>query len=349
MQAQRLSAKKTLTLLNLNHIFGMVFSALLFLLALPPINGAGTPCSTIPGYFACTCKPAGQLYLLNYTGPISASVVSVGTSCGWSTASLAFSADGANVTCTFDNKHVGHGTVAPGCASITWDDKTVWNAGAAPPAPLPPLNVHIAPHSHDDVGWDATYLEYFNGCHPPGVNYANVSQELSTVVAGLLEDPKRRFSFVEQAYFQLWFEGQTPALQAQVQMLVAQKRLVFLNGGWSMPDEANPTYLDLLDNVALGHRYIVENFGVSALPKLNWQIDPFGVSGIVAAAGELTLPCLPHPFSHLQLASSHPRLPHFPPCHPLPPLPLSTLPSMASCPPPWVATLASCGPARTPA
>ena len=33
-----------------------------------------------------------------------------------------------------------------------------------------------------------------------------------------------------------------------------------------------------LDNFFLGHRYIVQNFGASALPQLAWSIDPFGHS-----------------------------------------------------------------------
>jgi cytochrome c-type biogenesis protein CcmE len=64
---------------------------------------------------------------------------------------------------------------------------------------------------------------------------------LSEVVAGLLGNPKRKFSVVEQAFFQacicgvstrvhlddaasqlqLYYENQTPALQTQIQSVVA--------------------------------------------------------------------------------------------------------------------------------
>ena len=40
-----------------------------------------------------------------------------------------------------------------------------------------------------------------------------------------------------------------------------------------MHDEANPTYTDMLDNTAVGHRFIRDTFGESALPTLTWQID----------------------------------------------------------------------------
>lgn len=89
---------------------------------------------------------------------------------------------------------------------------------------------------------------------------------LEQVVQGLLANPKRRFTYVEQAFFQIWYETQTPALQAQVQGLVKSRQLVFQNGGWSMHDEANPSYIDMLDNTGVGQRNIVNNFGVAGLP-----------------------------------------------------------------------------------
>ena len=36
----------------------------------------------------------------------------------------------------------------------------------------------------------------------------------------------------------------------------------------SMHDEANPTFVDMLDNTHVGQRAIVDNFGVSALPNV---------------------------------------------------------------------------------
>ena len=45
-----------------------------------------------------------------------------------------------------------------------------------------------------------------------------------------------------------------------------------------MHDEANPTFVDMLDNTATGQRAILNNFGASALPTVTWQIDPFGHS-----------------------------------------------------------------------
>ena len=181
--------------------------------------------------------------------------------------------------------------------------------GCAPGGPATnKLRVHVAPHTHDDVGWDESYLECGeNPCvncglapqpstHPlllplpprrplppplladyygnGPIGGRNVSQIITNVVRGLAADPKRRFSYVEQAFFQIWFETQADDVKATVRTLVANRQLVFLNGGFSMHDEAAPTYVDMLDNTAVGQRNIVNNFNVSALPTIGWQWVP---------------------------------------------------------------------------
>ena len=84
---------------------------------------------------------------------------------------------------------------------------------------------------------------------------------------------------MEQAFFQYWFEHQNVTTQNIVKGLVANGQLTFLNGGWSMHDEANPTYIDMIDNTATGQRAILGNFGQSALPTVTWQIGAEGRAG----------------------------------------------------------------------
>ena len=43
-----------------------------------------------------------------------------------------------------------------------------------------------------------------------------------------------------------------------------------------MHDEACATYEDMIENMALGHSFISDNFKVS--PRIGWSIDPFGHS-----------------------------------------------------------------------
>ena len=43
-----------------------------------------------------------------------------------------------------------------------------------------------------------------------------------------------------------------------------------------MHDEACPTYDDMINNMLIGHEFILDTFGVK--PRIGWQIDPFGHS-----------------------------------------------------------------------
>ena len=49
-----------------------------------------------------------------------------------------------------------------------------------------------------------------------------------------------------------------------------------INGGWSMHDEATTNYEDMIDNMMIGHDFILKEFGVK--PNIGLQIDPFGHS-----------------------------------------------------------------------
>ena len=52
-----------------------------------------------------------------------------------------------------------------------------------------------------------------------------------------MEDPGRKFIYVEQAFFTRWWDEQTDAKKADVRGLVERGQLEFINGGWSMHDE----------------------------------------------------------------------------------------------------------------
>ena len=77
-----------------------------------------------------------------------------------------------------------------------------------------------------------------------------------------------------------WFE-QTPEKQAVVKDLVKRGQLEFINGAYCMHDEASPSYVDMIDQTTIGHRFLFETFGV--VPKVTWQIDPFGHSSAQAS------------------------------------------------------------------
>ncbi|KAL5706468.1 alpha-mannosidase [Ranunculus cassubicifolius] len=141
------------------------------------------------------------------------------------------------------------------------------------------LNVHLVPHSHDDVGWLKTVDQYYVGSNN-SIQGASVRNVLDSLVDSLLRDPNRKFVFVEQAFFQRWWAEQNVGTQQLVRKLVDSGQLEFINGGWCMHDEATTHYIDMIDQTTLGHRFIKKQF--NKVPRAGWQIDPFGHSALQA-------------------------------------------------------------------
>ncbi|KAK1303873.1 hypothetical protein QJS10_CPB11g01988 [Acorus calamus] len=141
------------------------------------------------------------------------------------------------------------------------------------------LNVHLVPHSHDDVGWLKTIDQYYVGSNN-SIQGACVQNVLDSVVVALLKDPNRKFVFAEQAFFQRWWVEQNEKTQEVVRKLVDSGQLEFINGGWCMHDEATTHYIDMIDQTTLGHRLIKTQF--NQVPRIGWQIDPFGHSAVQA-------------------------------------------------------------------
>ncbi|PKA64363.1 lysosomal alpha-mannosidase [Apostasia shenzhenica] len=141
------------------------------------------------------------------------------------------------------------------------------------------LNVHLVPHSHDDVGWLKTVDQYYVGSNN-SIQGACVRNVLDSVVSALLEDKNRKFIYVEQAFFQRWWRQQSCAVKKIVKGLISSGQLEFINGGMCMHDEAAPYYVDMIDQTTLGHLFIKQEFGLT--PRIGWQIDPFGHSAVQA-------------------------------------------------------------------
>uniref|UniRef100_A0A452XFA9 Glycoside hydrolase family 38 N-terminal domain-containing protein n=1 Tax=Aegilops tauschii subsp. strangulata TaxID=200361 RepID=A0A452XFA9_AEGTS len=59
------------------------------------------------------------------------------------------------------------------------------------------LNVHLVPHSHDDVGWLKTVDQYYVGSNN-SIQGACVMNTLDSVVDALARDPGRKFVVAEQ-------------------------------------------------------------------------------------------------------------------------------------------------------
>ncbi|KAM8772245.1 lysosomal alpha-mannosidase [Acanthopagrus schlegelii] len=137
------------------------------------------------------------------------------------------------------------------------------------------LNVHLVPHTHDDVGWLKTVDQYFYGDRND-IQHAGVQYILDSVVDQLLKNPDRRFIYVETAFFYRWWRQQSSSMQQTVKQLVNEGRLEFVNGGWCMSDEATTHYSAVIDQMTMGLRFLNETFGPCGRPRVAWHIDPFG-------------------------------------------------------------------------
>ena len=139
------------------------------------------------------------------------------------------------------------------------------------------LQVHLVPHTHDDVGWLKTVDEYFYGSNN-SIQHAGVQYILDSVIPQLIADPKKRFIYVEIAFFERWWNEQSDKMQAEVYKLVQGKRLEFINAGWCMNDEAATHYNAIIDQMTYGLNFVEKTFGSDARPRIAWHIDPFGHS-----------------------------------------------------------------------
>ncbi|XP_067170658.1 lysosomal alpha-mannosidase [Apteryx mantelli] len=137
------------------------------------------------------------------------------------------------------------------------------------------LNVHLVAHTHNDVGWLKTVEQYFYGARNE-LQHAGVQYILDSVVAQLAADPAKRFVYAEVAFLARWWRQQDEATRQLVRQLVDQGRLEFVLGGWCMNDEAAAHYGPVIEQLALGRRFLRRTFGGCARPRVAWQIDPFG-------------------------------------------------------------------------
>lgn len=101
---------------------------------------------------------------------------------------------------------------------------------------------------------------------------------IDSVIQALLNNPSRRFIYVESAFFSKWWDEQDDDLREKVKMLVNEGRLEFVGGAWSMNDEAAAHYQSIVDQFTWGLKFLNDTFGNCARPRIGWQIDPFGHS-----------------------------------------------------------------------
>ena len=63
-------------------------------------------------------------------------------------------------------------------------------------------------------------------------------------------------------------------MKSTVRQLASEGRLEFVNGGWSMSDEACAHYDEFIANMKYGNEFLFREEGVR--PTIGWHVDPFG-------------------------------------------------------------------------
>ena len=138
------------------------------------------------------------------------------------------------------------------------------------------VHLHIVPHTHNDPGWLNTINSYFKGQNPLGC----VECILENITEALQKHPDRKFVYVEQVYFQMWWKTLSIDKQTAVKNLIANGQFEFLLAGYVMNDEACTYYDDIIEQITLGHRFIKSEFNITV--NNAWHIDPFGHSAAQA-------------------------------------------------------------------
>ncbi|CAH1405830.1 unnamed protein product [Nezara viridula] len=163
------------------------------------------------------------------------------------------------------------------CSGYPSQPKPTCGYESCPKGRLDKINLHIVPHTHNDVGWLKTYDQYYYGSRT-NIQSAGVQYIIDSVVQELLKDPTKRFIYVETSYLYKWWKEQDDIMKQQVRQLVNSGRLEIIGGGWCMNDEAAAHYHSIIDQMTWGFRLLDEMLGECARPKIGWQIDPFGHS-----------------------------------------------------------------------
>ncbi|GLV46666.1 Lysosomal alpha-mannosidase II [Carabus blaptoides fortunei] len=166
--------------------------------------------------------------------------------------------------------------------SVNNDGDSTCGYAACHPIKPGMLNVHLVPHTHDDVGWLKTVDQYYYGSKS-NVQKAGVQYILDSVIQELLKDPNKRFIYVETAYLWKWWKKQHDTLRHQVKKLINRGQLEIIGGAWVMNDEAVTHYQSIIDQFTWGLRKLNETFGECGRPRIGWQIDPFGHSREMAS------------------------------------------------------------------
>ena len=121
----------------------------------------------------------------------------------------------------FDSGLVHTGTLnVPYDTTMSWQDNSVWQKQLSGNFVL-----HFICHSHTDPGWKETFDQLYND---------SVRDIYNAVIAGLVENPARRFSPEITVFMAKWWSDPlvTDLQRAQLRALVSNGQMEWVGGGW---------------------------------------------------------------------------------------------------------------------
>lgn len=117
------------------------------------------------------------------------------------------------------------------------------------------------------------------------------------MVAKLGEHPARKFIWAEVSFLELWWRDADELSKEAIRQYdknyhiyanfnhnyfryLKSGQLEIVTGGWVMNDEANSHWNSILQQLTVGHQWLIRNLNYT--PTTAWTIDPFGLSPTMA-------------------------------------------------------------------
>ncbi|KAJ2307362.1 Alpha-mannosidase 2 [Coemansia sp. RSA 2706] len=142
------------------------------------------------------------------------------------------------------------------------------------------LTLHLATHSHSDIGWNLSFEGYYD---------SSVHGVLRGVCAALWADGRRRFTWGDLAFLDLWLDDEGDEASSVdgrltwrqvVGELMRRGQWAVVGGTYVSPDEGLTTWWGHNAVVDVGHRTLARQ--LNATTSVGWQIDNFGHHSTVA-------------------------------------------------------------------
>ena len=111
------------------------------------------------------------------------------------------------------------------------------------------INIHVIPHTHLDPGWLNTPEEYYEN--------ERIEEIFDTIMNNLDRNKDRTFVINELFYFKKWYSNKSKDEKENFKKILEEKRIEFVSGGFVVNDEATPSYNDIMDQVRIGHQFLL--------------------------------------------------------------------------------------------